>query len=109
MLLAQKQELLSKTKEVSQIELDHQGDEVDQIQAKIIASLNLELIKRNAAKITQIDEALLRIEKKTFGSCQDCLDSIPEKRLLLNPHFQTCVDCAEERENEEKKRKRLAL
>jgi DnaK suppressor protein len=107
--MTQKQELLSKTKEVSQIELDHQGDEVDQIQAKIIATLNAELINRNAAKIIQIDEALLRIENKSFGNCQDCLEPIPEKRLLLNPHFQTCVDCAEERENEDKKRKRLSL
>ncbi len=104
-LLEQREEL---AKQISkQIDVDTEGDETDEIQANILIDLNNQLSTRNSAKLNQIESALKRIEEKTYGLCQDCEDPIPEKRLLSNPYFQTCVSCAEEREAEEKQRKRF--
>lgn len=105
LLLEQRQELV---KQVNQhVDVDTEGDETDEIQANILIDLNNQLSTRNSAKLNQIEAALKRIEEKTYGICQDCEDPIPEKRLLSNPYFQTCVSCAEEREAEEKQRKRF--
>lgn len=105
LLLAQKKEILAQS--VTQVEVDTDGDETDEIQANILIGLNNQLNSRNLEKLAQIDTALKRIEEGTYGLCQDCEEPINEKRLLSNPHFQTCIACAEEREAEEKQRKRF--
>ena len=105
-LLAQKQTILKPA--INDFEIDTDGDEVDLIQAKLIVQLNNELIARNTNKLKQIDDALERIENKSYGHCQDCNEPILEKRLLHNPHFQTCVSCAEDRELEIKQRKQMS-
>lgn len=102
-LLAEKQEILVKSKQDLDVDMD--GDETDEIQAKILLGIANQLNIRNSAKLSQIEEALKRIEDKSYGLCQDCEEKIPEKRLLSNPHFQTCISCAEERELEQKQRK----
>lgn len=105
-LLKQKQELLEIQK-TSNNEIDTEGDETDSIQANLLIDLNNQLNTRNAAKLAQINSALKRIEDNVYGICEECEEQIPEKRLLINPYFQTCVSCAEDREAEEKQRKRL--
>ncbi len=105
LLLAQKKEILAQS--VTRVEVDTDGDETDEIQANILIGLNNQLNSRNLEKLNQIDSALKKIEDGTYGLCQDCEDPINEKRLLSNPHFQTCIACAEEREAEEKQRKRF--
>jgi DnaK suppressor protein len=104
-LLAQKKEILDKTQQERDIDMD--GDETDVIQGNMLVDMNNRLTSRAATKLKQIDVALLKIDKKTYGICEDCDEPIPEKRLLLNPHFLTCVSCAEDREAEDKQRKRL--
>jgi DnaK suppressor protein len=105
LLLSQKKEILAQVQQ--ERDIDTEGDETDLIQGTMIAEMNNRLTSRATFKLKQIDDALQRIDKQTYGLCQDCEESIPEKRLILNPHFQTCVSCAEDRETEEKQRKRL--
>ena len=102
-LLAEKQEIVVLSKQDMDVDMD--GDDTDEIQAKILLGIANQLNIRNAAKLVQIEDALKRIEDKSYGLCQDCEEKIPEKRLLNNPHFQTCVPCAETRETEQKQRK----
>lgn len=104
-LLSQKKVLSIKT--IKQVDIDTDGDETDEIQANMILELANKLNSRDNFKITRINDALQKIESSTYGLCEDCGDDIPEKRLVVNPHFLTCVVCAEERELEEKQRKRL--
>jgi DnaK suppressor protein len=105
LLLSQKKEILAQSQQ--ERDIDMEGDETDLIQGAMIAEMNNRLTSRATFKVKQIDDALQRIEKQTYGLCIDCEESIPEKRLILNPHFLTCVTCAEDREAEEKQRKRL--
>ena len=106
-----KETLLSEKKNITirfsqPVDIDTEGDETDEIQANMILELANQLSFRDNNKITQINDALHKIEDNTYGLCEDCGDDIPEKRLMANPHFLTCVTCAEERELENKHRKR---
>lgn len=102
-LVEQKQALLNKANQLIDIDVD--GDETDEIQGNLLLSLVKQLNIRDAGKLNQIDNALLRIEEKTYGICEDCDEKIPDARLLANPYFLTCVSCAEEREHEEKRKR----
>jgi len=105
LLLDQKSEILKQA--AREVDIDTEGDEIDEIQGNMLIEMTNQLNTRNTAKLSQIEAALKRVEDGTYGKCQDCEEAIAEKRLLHNPHFQTCVVCAEEREREEKQRKRF--
>lgn len=100
-LIKEKRNILNSTIEN---EIDSEGDETDQIQSKILLSLNNELSIRNKQKLLKINIALEKIDKDTYGICDDCQDEISEKRLKFNPHFDICISCAELREIENKRK-----
>lgn len=95
LLQSERAEILSKVKDE---EIDSEGDETDEIQAKILLNIVGKLTIRNQSKLSQIAVALNRIEDKSYGLCEDCGDNISEKRLLVNPYCATCISCAEQRE-----------
>jgi RNA polymerase-binding transcription factor DksA len=49
---------------------------------------------------TEVAAALDRIEKGTFGKCEQCGCDISEGRLEALPYTRYCVDCAQRAENE---------
>ena len=85
--------------------VDLNGDAVDQIQGKILLSIQANLRSRTLEKIKQIDDALEKIESNTYGDCEECDEEIPLARLELKPYVKYCVDCLEDLEREEKARK----
>lgn len=104
-LLSQKHAIV--TKSSRHIEVDTDGDETDEIQANVIIEIENQLETRDLAKLKKINEALARINDKSYGVCQDCDEEIPEKRLIMNPYFITCVLCSEEREMELRQKGKL--
>jgi DnaK suppressor protein len=104
-LLAEKNALLNKSRLDQDIDTD--GDETDEIQANLLISINNQLSSRDLLKVSEIDNALKRISEKTYGTCEDCGEDIPEKRLSINPYFLTCICCAEERELSARQNKRF--
>lgn len=102
LLLEEKKKIAKQISQDSNVDLD--GDEIDEIQGTLIASLQNQLSSRDREKLFKIDLALLKINNKTFGICEDCGDEIPEKRLTFNPYSLTCVTCAEDREIEQKRK-----
>jgi DnaK suppressor protein len=46
-----------------------------------------------ARTIEEIDAALHRIDRGTYGVCTSCGAAIPEERLELRPFASTCVAC----------------
>lgn len=95
-LLSQKKDILQKSGQTIDIDVD--GDETDEIQGNMILNILKHLSSRDSYKLSQIETALLKIENKTYGSCEDCLEEIPQPRLTFDPCFLTCVDCAADRE-----------
>jgi YteA family regulatory protein len=43
--------------------------------------------------ISEIDVALLKIQKGNYGECEVCHESIEEERLEMLPHARYCIDC----------------
>jgi len=105
-LLAQKRQLIITANMEQDIEIDTDGDEYDEIQGNLLIEMQNQLSTRNAQKLVQIETALAKLKNSTYGICDDCGEDIPEKRLLFNPYVEICVDCAEDREIEEKQRNR---
>lgn len=102
-LLSERNELTEKSTQRPDIDTD--GDEIDEIQGNQLIEFQNHLNIRNHNKLIQISDALKRMDDKSYGVCQDCEENIPEKRLLVNPYFLTCVACAEEREREDKRKR----
>jgi DnaK suppressor protein len=66
-------------------------------------SFTLRIRDRERKLISKIDEALERLEDGTFGICENCGDTIGEKRLEARPVTTLCINCKKEAEEEEKK------
>ena len=57
--------------------------------------VDLTLLEMNANTCRRIDEALQRLEKGTYGSCEECDEEIPAARLQALPFATLCVTCQE--------------
>ena len=78
--------------------IDGTGDDVDEIQGKILALVQSKLSEREQDRLRKIDMALKRIEEDCFGVCGECSEDIDPKRLMFNPAFITCIACSEKLE-----------
>ncbi len=54
---------------------------------------NLALSAQAAAAVEEIDDALRKIERKAYGSCERCYQPIPKARLRALPFARLCVAC----------------
>lgn len=91
----QKEEIMLFIKNNQQA-IDFDGDETDEIQAKILARSAEQLISIKQVRLNKINNALKRIGEGGFGQCEGCGEDISEKRLLIDPGFSNCVSCSEE-------------
>ena len=53
--------------------------------------------------LSKIDEALGRINEKSYGKCLACGKAITKKRLTAVPHAENCKTCQEKEESEKKR------
>ena len=67
------------------------SDAMEQEQAFIHAS-------QGANYMQQLDGALVRIEKGTYGVCEDCGGKIPVKRLEAFLAARLCIECKSKQE-----------
>ncbi|MCS6956676.1 MAG: TraR/DksA C4-type zinc finger protein [Patescibacteria group bacterium] len=44
-------------------------------------------------KVSDIDNALRKIQKNQYGICERCKKNIPQARLKLIPEASYCIDC----------------
>jgi DnaK suppressor protein len=54
---------------------------------------NLALSGQAVLAVEEIDEAMKRIDDKTFGYCERCFQPIPKPRLRALPYARLCVAC----------------
>ncbi len=76
-------------------------DEVDHTIEERQKQLSLLLNEREKAKLNEIEDALQRIENKTYGICEECGDEISSERLKYLPYARYCVDCQDKLEKME--------
>lgn len=56
---------------------------------------SLGLLEGEDIEAKEIDEALERIENKTYGICEECSNPIAENRLKVIPYARLCIKCQE--------------
>jgi DnaK suppressor protein len=49
-------------------------------------------------ELTRMDEAMNRLEKGTYGTCEECGVEIDERRIAADPLALCCLDCQKRRE-----------
>ena len=62
--------------------------------AEVEAVVNLGLAANEATLRQEIDDALLRLDKETFGICEECFAQIDRDRLRAVPYSRLCIRCA---------------
>ncbi len=75
-------------------DIDTEGDETDEIQAKNIVHVHNQIMTRDRERLQRIERALTKIKNGTFGDCEECGEPIEEKRLEASPELNSCISCA---------------
>jgi len=105
-LLKQKQEILSDTSKTMNENLVVAGEElpdtIDRSSVETDRNFTLKLRDRERKLLKKIDDALSRIDNKTFGVCEECGKEIGVNRLKVRPVATLCIACKEEQEKKEK-------
>ena len=56
-------------------------------------SLSRWLREREVVRLSQIRDALMRVENGSYGTCTVCDGTIPFERLFVFPEAPECADC----------------
>lgn len=78
-------------------------DPADRASLESDRNLTLRIRDRERKLRNKINEALARIEDRTFGICEVCEEEIGFKRLEARPVTTLCINCKEEQEEDEEK------
>jgi len=76
---------------------DDTGERPDEDDAERI-EVELSIGEFRSDRIHAIEQALERIEEKTYGRCEECGRFIAKARLEVIPHTPLCLQCASRRE-----------
>lgn len=71
---------------------DDEGGQASWAQMEHLAFVNLE---QGQKTLTEVEAALGRMDRGTYGQCEGCGEPIPEARLRALPWARFCVRCIE--------------
>jgi RNA polymerase-binding transcription factor len=96
-LKSKRQELLSQLKEWrrgvrAEAETDDEGGQASWAQMEHLAFATLEQGQRT---LSEVEAALNRMDRGTYGVCEGCGEPIPEARLRALPWARFCIRCTE--------------
>jgi DnaK suppressor protein len=82
---------LAQEREPGDVQFDVEGGEGGT--AAVDRERDLVLSAQAQAAVEEIDDALERIARHTYGTCERCYESIPKARLAALPYARLCVAC----------------
>lgn len=75
--------------------IETSADELDRIQHGQERDLAMGNLARESKLLRQVQDALSRMDRGTFGICADCEEDISSKRLAAVPWTDSCIRCQE--------------
>jgi len=95
-LLAERELLIEKLKgnDLS-IDDSETPDPVDLAVRNYSKNVMLAVSENESRQLTEVEEALLRIDDDEYGNCLNCEKPINPKRLAAIPWARYCLDCQE--------------
>jgi DnaK suppressor protein len=73
-------------------------DPEEQRMDEFVRDMDFALLEMESATLQRIDEALLRLESGSYGTCAGCEEHIAEARLRALPFATLCRTCQEAEE-----------
>lgn len=73
-------------------------DRSDLAQSYDARQRKLAMLARLENQLTQVREALSRVDNGTYGTCENCGESILPARLQVMPQATLCINCQEKLE-----------
>jgi RNA polymerase-binding transcription factor DksA len=61
--------------------------------------MNQAMLEQSRERAMNLEEALARLEKGTYGLCEKCGQPIHPDRLAVLPDARVCIKCAREEKN----------
>lgn len=94
-LLAMRDDLMRtvRKQELSESAMQETGDSVDEASRSIEKELLFELSDNERVTLDQIEAALRKIDKGTYGICESCQKPIAKARLDALPFARYCIEC----------------
>ena len=82
---------LAQDREPGDVQFDEESGQGDSMNVE--RERDLALSAQALASIQEIDVALAKVDKGTYGVCERCGEHIPKERLKALPHAALCVRC----------------
>ena len=79
-------------------QFDTPQDLEEQSLIDLIEDTGLAIADMRREKLTEMDEAIRKLEDGTYGICEDCSTEIDEARLKVVPLNPCCVTCQAKKE-----------
>jgi DnaK suppressor protein len=76
-------------------------DSIDESMEEELFSTEMRLHDREKFLLGKITKQLVRLDKGSIDTCDDCGEPISFRRLLARPVTTLCIDCKEQSEKEE--------
>ena len=93
------QEKLRSLRESVPAEAADVRDAEEQSVDDFVREVDIALMQMKSETLARIDEAISRLERGTYGRCQECGEEISEARLTAVPFAPLCRGCQEEAES----------
>ena len=84
------------------LDQDDLPDEMDLASSEYLQSFTFRLRGREKTFLEKIQKAIDKIDKGSFGTCEECEGEISQKRLEARPETTLCIRCKEDQERVEK-------
>jgi len=82
----------------SELTIENSADVLDTIRMATDRDVLVQRMNISAQMLSDVREALGRLDKGEYGVCEDCEESIPPRRLDAIPWARVCVKCQEARD-----------
>ena len=98
-LLSRKEQILKNLsgvkEEINEPQAQELNDEGDIASATSDSLVENAIISQQEQELSEIKNALVKIEAGEYGICEMCEDPIGFQRLKVKPHAVYCIDCRE--------------
>jgi RNA polymerase-binding protein DksA len=65
----------------------------DWVLADILGDLDIAMVTRDVAELSEVEAALARVADGSYGTCSDCGEPIGWPRLNAQPTAERCIAC----------------
>jgi DnaK suppressor protein len=95
MLESKRSELIASHHNPEAIVIEKVPDSIDEMVLASQRDIAIDALNRKAQHLSQVSDALLRLDEGSYGLCLECGTAISERRLNALPWAALCLTCQE--------------